>query len=153
MPTFNGLSSISSRLVYFFLLLGFGDAIMRNGSVILSNECDWNTFDNTHVLYESEVKSRIKCAAICFQYGIVCLGFQLRTMMSAAKCRLLRFISLENCTPPITSTSVSFLYERTDVQQIVTTQTVSTLAVSQLDIFELYIFYRYTLHLQFINLL
>lgn len=149
MPAFNGLSSISSYLVYFFLLVGFGDAILRNGSVILSNECDWNTYDNTHALYETEVKSRIKCAAICFQYGIACLGFQLLTMISETKCRLLRFISLENCTPPISSTSVSFLYKRTDVQQIVTTQPVSTLAVSQPEIFEFYIF---ELYLQFINL-
>lgn len=152
MSAFKGLFSISSSLVYFFLLVGFGDAIMNNGSVILLNECDWNTYDNTHVLYETEVKSKIKCAAICFQYGVACLGFQLLTMVSETKCRLLRFISLENCTSPISSMSISFLYERTDVQSIVTTQPVSTMAVSQPEIFEFYIFCTYTLYLQIINL-
>lgn len=123
----NGLSSISCRLVGLFLILGSGDAIMRNGSVILLKECDWNTYDSAHVLYETEVKSKINCAAICFQHGIVCLGFQLLTTISVIKCRLFLTISLENCASQITS-STSFFYKRTDVAMLVTTQPVTTLA-------------------------
>lgn len=57
---------ILSSLVYFFLLVYFGDVIMNNGSVILLNECDWNIYDNIYVLYEIEVKLKIKCVVICF---------------------------------------------------------------------------------------
>lgn len=47
-------------------LVDFGDVIMNNGSVILLNECDWNIYDNIYVLYEIEVKLKIKCVVICF---------------------------------------------------------------------------------------
>lgn len=66
MFVFKGFFFILSSLVYFFLLVGFGDVIMNNGSVILLNECDWNIYDNIYVLYEIEVKLKIKCVVICF---------------------------------------------------------------------------------------
>lgn len=66
MFVFKGFFFILSSLVYFFLLVGFGDVIVINGSVILLNECDWNIYDNIYVLYEIEVKLKIKCVVICF---------------------------------------------------------------------------------------
>lgn len=66
MFVFKGFFFILSSLVYFFLLVGFGDVFMNNGSVILLNECDWNIYDNIYVLYEIEVKLKIKCVVICF---------------------------------------------------------------------------------------
>lgn len=66
MFVFKGFFFILSSLVYFFLLVGFCDVIMNNGSVILLNECDWNIYDNIYVLYEIEVKLKIKCVVICF---------------------------------------------------------------------------------------
>lgn len=66
MFVFKGFFFILSSLVYFFLLVGFCDVIMNNGSVILLNECDWNFYDNIYVLYEIEVKLKIKCVVICF---------------------------------------------------------------------------------------
>lgn len=66
MFVFKGFFFILSSLVYFFLLVGFVDVIVINGSVILLNECDWNIYDNIYVLYEIEVKLKIKCVVICF---------------------------------------------------------------------------------------
>ena len=101
------------------------ESLFRDGNVILLNKCSWNTYDQTNIIQEMGVKSRIHCAVVCFQYGETCLGFEVFNLVSTIGCRLFNGRSRENCASPTTITS-SLYYRRTDVQDTTTQPLLTT---------------------------
>ena len=117
-----------SLLLMISLLLMYPiESLFRDGNVILLNKCNWNTYDQTNIIQEMGVKSRIHCAVVCFQYGETCLGFEVFNLVSTIGCRLFNGRSRENCASPTTITA-SLYYRRTDVQDT-TTQPLPTTTV------------------------
>ncbi|XP_061170008.1 fibrinogen-like protein A [Saccostrea echinata] len=117
-------------LVFFQLALcsGYESIEIYNFSNLY--ECDWNIYNNTEILKELRVKSKVSCAILCLQYEMSCRGFELYRMSSVTSCRLFYTASRQNCAP--SSSSTSSFYRRKITYEMTTSIILTTTITEEL---------------------